>query len=69
MQFLMTTPFSVVFRGIELNINKTEILKLNLDTLNSIFVPEHVRVNGNVLATSESVNICGVVFSNSKPLS
>ena len=54
--------------GIELNVNKTEIMKLNLNTSNSVFVPEQIRAYGREFATSESVKICGVVFSNNKNL-
>ena len=52
--------------GIELNVNKTEIVKLNLDTTNTAFVPEQIRVQGETITTSESVKICGIVFSNNK---
>ena len=54
--------------GIELNVSKTEVMKLNLNTSNSIFVPEQIRAYGEVFTTSESVKICGVVFSNDRDL-
>ena len=50
--------------GIELNLDKTEILKLNVNSLHRDFVSFPVRINGTVINTVESVKICGICFSN-----
>ena len=52
--------------GIELNIDKTEILKLNVISTNIAFTPVNLRVEDKVIGTSESIKICGVVFSNNR---
>jgi len=52
--------------GIELNIEKTEILQLNLDSTNVPFMPIHITVNNNRIKTSEIIKICGITFSNNK---
>ena len=55
--------------GIELNIDKTEILKLNVDSTNTAFQPVNIRIENKLIKTSESIKICGVVFSNNDTLS
>jgi len=50
--------------GIELNVDKTEILKLNVNSTNENFVPVDINVGDCVVATKESVKICGITFSN-----
>ena len=55
--------------GIELNIGKTEVLKLNVNSTNSAFVPVNIRIMNKVVKTSESIKICGIVFSNSSTVS
>jgi len=50
--------------GIELNIAKTEILKMNVNSFNAAFRPQPMRINGVVINTSEQIKICGIVFSN-----
>ena len=49
--------------GIELNIEKTEVLQLNVNSSAGIFVPKSIRVGGKVLKTTETIKICGVTFS------
>jgi hypothetical protein len=50
--------------GIELNLSKTEILKLNLDTQDRHFVPSVFQAGGVVVKSTESIKICGITFSN-----
>jgi len=50
--------------GIKLNIDKTEVLKLNFNSLHQDFVPYPVAINDVVINTKESLNICGICFSN-----
>jgi len=50
--------------GIELNIDKTEILKLNHNTLHQDFHSTPIAFNNTVLNTKESITICGICFSN-----
>jgi len=52
--------------GIELNLSKTEILKLNVDSVHRGFVPEDIELENNIVSTKESVTICGICFSNNK---
>jgi exonuclease III len=50
--------------GIELNVDKTEILKMNCNTLHADHMPQDILINGTVVSTVESLSICGVSFSN-----
>jgi exonuclease III len=50
--------------GIELNIEKTEILQLNIDSSDTPFVPATYRIGNKGINTSESIKICGITFSN-----
>ncbi len=50
--------------GIELNIEKTEILKLNLNTNEQPFEPCNFTIDGKIIKSSESIKICGITFSN-----
>jgi len=50
--------------GIGLNVNKTEILKLNVDSSRGDFAPVEFEVEGALIRSSESIKICGVVYSN-----
>jgi len=50
--------------GIELNVEKTEILKLNVNTLHNDFVPIPIVVNNTNIYTVESLTICGICYSN-----
>jgi len=50
--------------GIELNIEKTEILKLNVNSLHQEFNPIDIEIEGRVIKTCESLTICGICFSN-----
>jgi hypothetical protein len=50
--------------GIKLNIDKTEILKMNNNSLHSDFVPYNVSLDSTVIPTVESLTICGICFSN-----
>jgi len=50
--------------GIELNLDKTEILKMNIDSLHSDFVPQRLTIGGETINTVESLDICGICFSN-----
>jgi len=50
--------------GIELNLDKTEILKMNVNTLHSDFEPEIITVGTTNINTVESITICGICFSN-----
>jgi hypothetical protein len=52
--------------GIELNIGKTEILKMNVNSLHNDFEPFSIRVNNTRLQTVESLKICGICFSNNE---
>jgi len=54
--------------GIEINIAKTEILKLNVNSEGQQFVPEAVQLENNIINTKESVKICGITFSNNSNL-
>ena len=50
--------------GIELNLSKTEILKLNVNSTHSDFIPTRIITNTNEFLTTESIKICGITFSN-----
>jgi len=50
--------------GIELNIDKTEILKLNFNSLHQNFQSSQIEINGVSINTKESIEICGICFSN-----
>jgi len=50
--------------GIELNLDKTEILKLNINSTDEVFNPVAVNVGGSIVMTKESIKICGITFSN-----
>ncbi len=50
--------------GIELNLDKTEILKMNCNTLHNDFIPQPIRIEQTTVFTVESVTICGICFSN-----
>ena len=50
--------------GIELNIGKTEILKLNYNSLHQDFRSFPVSIKDTVIYTKESITICGICFSN-----
>ena len=52
--------------GIELNVNKTEILRLG--TRANLFKKSYC-VNNSMIESVESVKICGITFSNNKELS
>ena len=52
--------------GIELNVNKTEILRLGTRANN---FKKLYRVNNSMIESVESVKICGITFSNNKDLS
>ena len=56
--------------GIELNLDKTEILKMNVNSLHRDFEPFHIDINNSVrLETVESLSICGICFSNNDNVS
>ena len=50
--------------GIELNVDKTEFLKLNNDTTHSDFTPSQIVTAERTFDTVESIKICGITFSN-----
>jgi len=50
--------------GIDLNIDKTEILKMNCNTLHDDHIPQDIMIDESRIATVESLTICGVCFSN-----
>jgi exonuclease III len=50
--------------GIELNVDKTEILKMNVNTLHSEFQPHEITIGKIKVKTVESITICGICFSN-----
>jgi len=50
--------------GIELNLTKTEILKLNVNSVQQYFVPEEIELETSIIRTKESITICGICFSN-----
>ncbi|MCE2674445.1 MAG: hypothetical protein LW635_12790, partial [Microcystis sp. 53598_E5] len=50
--------------GIELNVDKTEILKMNQNSNIAQFIPSNIRIGNTVIKTSESLKICGITFSN-----
>jgi exonuclease III len=50
--------------GIELNLDKTEVLKMNCNTLHEDHVPQEIMIKGERVLTVESLSICGVSFSN-----
>ena len=52
--------------GIELNVDKTEILQLNVDSTHSDFATANITVENKTFKTVESVKICGIVFSNNQ---
>ena len=54
--------------GIELNIEKTEILKLNYNSLHQDFQSFPIEVNNEIIYTKESITICGICFSNNTNL-
>jgi len=54
--------------GIELNVDKTEILKLNVDSTVGPFVPVAININNYIVHTKESVKICGITYSNNKDI-
>ena len=55
--------------GIELNLEKTEILKMNVNSLHSEFRPFRVLINNARIDTVESLTICGICFSNNSNIS
>ena len=55
--------------GIELNLDKTEILCLQQDTTNQPFVPTPINVEGNLIMTRESIKICGMSFATCNNIS
>ena len=55
--------------GIELNLDKTEILKMNVNTLHSDFRPIQLVVDNARIDTVESLTICGICFSNNSNIS
>jgi hypothetical protein len=56
--------------GINLNLEKTEILRLNENSLHRDFVPARIKIdNSTVVETVESVTICGICFSNNNNVS
>jgi exonuclease III len=55
--------------GIELNVDKTEILRLNNNTIHSDFVPELIPIDSYHIGTKESIKICGITFSNNSLIS
>jgi hypothetical protein len=52
--------------GIELNVDKTEILRLG--TQANLF-KKHYCINNSTIESVESVKICGITFSNNRELS
>jgi len=54
--------------GIELNVDKTEILQMNVNSNIIPFTPEVMRVDNVDIRTSESIKICGIVFSNNESI-
>ncbi len=52
--------------GICLNVDKTEILKLKINSKNTRFVPERFEIENTTVYSSESIKICGIVFSNNE---
>ncbi len=50
--------------GIELNVDKTEILVLSQDSEVNPFIPTNFSIGNNIVKSSESVKVCGIVFSN-----
>jgi exonuclease III len=52
--------------GIQLNLEKTEILKLNLNSNMNRFVPVNIRIGSNIIKSVEHIKICGIVFSNNE---
>ena len=54
--------------GIELNLDKTEILKLNNNTIHQAFTPCQIQVKDVVILTKESIKICGIYFSNNSEI-
>ena len=55
--------------GIQLNLDKTEILSLNHDSTHQDFIPLQVQIKNCTILTKESIKICGIHFSNSRILS
>ncbi len=49
--------------GIELNIDKTEIMSLKDDSSMVPFVSRPINIEGTIIHTRESVKICGITFS------
>ena len=54
--------------GIELNIDETEILKLNVNSSILPFTPNNVRAGNTLIRTSESIKICGITFLNNSAM-
>ncbi len=50
--------------GIELNIDKTEIMEMKVNSIHSEFSPTPISVGQSVVDTVESITICGICFSN-----
>lgn len=50
--------------GIEINIDKTEILSLRHNSTHQDFVPVSIRIKGKEILTKETIKICGIYFSN-----
>jgi exonuclease III len=55
--------------GIELNLTKTEFLKLNVDSSNGVFVPVQFMAGNVNVESKESIKICGITYSNNSNMS
>ena len=54
--------------GIELNVDKTEILKLNHNSTHQDFASYPIQVKNTIIYTKEAIKICGIHFSSSLTL-
>jgi hypothetical protein len=54
--------------GRELNVNKTEIMQLNINSTGVVFVPEEFQFGGETVISTESIKICGITFSSNAKL-
>jgi len=54
--------------GIELNLDKTELLNLRQNTIDRPFVLPQIKIMGNNITTKECIKICGITFSCNRKL-
>ena len=55
--------------GIELNVDKTEILQLNVNSTHGEFASTRIVAGNKTFQTVESIKICGMVFSSNQVVS